>query len=395
MSLRDRLSLLTKLEAKPRTSQPALDCGASLPLDGFELPGEERALSVTVTAADLAFPCGLPQLMQYNWSDIAFFDTETTGLSTGSGTYIFLAGIGSFQDGRFSVRQFFLPSPAREQAFLQAVVDELSCFPVLATFNGKTYDVPLLNSRLTMAGLPGLYPNLQLDLLHPARRLWKRLLKSCALQSLENHRLGVLRDQDIPGALIPERYFQFLEVGDAFGLRPVFQHNRQDIFSLFQLGLHMAEICSSPARSFTRAEEFFALAELHARAGEWRQTVEAIQRGVALPGEGRTKKRFRRMQAMAHYRLGEFDLAALAWEQIAQDEPFSLEPCIELAKLHEHRLRDLRKALQYTERVVAICERRRKVGAPVTAQELAEIEKRRQRLLNKLEKQRPMTNSLR
>ncbi len=387
MSLRDRLSLLTKLEVKPRIVQPISDQTATLGLDGFLLPGEERAYDVAVSAASLAFPCALPQMEQYGWSDIAFFDTETTGLSTGSGTYIFLAGIGSFQAGRFYVRQYFLPSPAREKAFLQTVMEELSRFPVIATFNGKTYDVPLLNTRLTMASLPVLTPTVQLDLLHPSRRLWRRLLKSCALQSLERHRLGMSRDDDIPGALIPERYFHFLQAGDPSGLHPVFQHNRQDIFSLFQLGLHMAEVCNQPDHSFARAEEYFALAELHAKAADWDQVVEAIRRGLPLPGERKTKKRFRRLQAVAYYRLGEYACAAETWEQIALDEPFGVEALIELAKLYEHRLRDLRKALQYTDRVVAICERRRKMGVPVTDQELADIDRRRQRLLSKLAKQ--------
>ena len=142
-----------------------------------------------------------------------FLDTETTGLSGGAGTVVFLLGVGSVQDGQFEVRQYFMPHYGAEPLLMQALLAELEGRDTLVTFNGRTFDVPLLRSRLVMCRMdPGPLDRMRhLDLIQPARRVWKIRVSRCSLSRLEEQVLGQPRGHDLPGSEAPERYFRFLK----------------------------------------------------------------------------------------------------------------------------------------------------------------------------------------
>src|SRR5262249_33194494 len=141
-------------------------------------------------------------------SRIAFLDTETTGLSGGTGTYAFLVGIGTWRSSGFLVEQFFMRNFDEEAAVICPLEERLSQVKVVVTFNGKCFDLPLLESRFVMHRRDWpLADGIHLDLLHPSRRLWKLRLKDCSLANLEREVLGFEREEDIPGYLIPQVYF--------------------------------------------------------------------------------------------------------------------------------------------------------------------------------------------
>jgi uncharacterized protein len=168
-------------------------------------------------------PCG-------RW---AFLDTETTGLAGGSGTYAFLIGVGRITKEGFRVRQFFMRECAEEASVLRALHEHLTSFDTLITYNGKTYDQPLLETRYRMCGQKSPFGGLaHLDLLHGARRLWKLRLDSCRLMELERQILGFHREGDLPGEMIPYVYFECLRSREAQTLMPIFHHNAMDILTL-------------------------------------------------------------------------------------------------------------------------------------------------------------------
>jgi uncharacterized protein YprB with RNaseH-like and TPR domain len=221
---------------------------------------------------------------------LVFLDTETTGLSGMTGTYAFLVGLGYFRvrwpKGRprpteavFVCEQYFMEDFPHEPVLLEALGKRLREFDVLVTFNGAGYDVPLLEVRakLNRMRLPLDRPHL--DLLWPARRLWRRKLPSCGLASLERHILGVRRTHDVLGAEIPYIYFDHLRGLRRERLVPVFDHNVQDIVSLGALLLRLRELALQPEHeALTHAAEVFGLGRLHLEAGNVESAVAFLER---------------------------------------------------------------------------------------------------------------------
>ncbi len=162
-----------------------------------------------------------------------FLDTETTGLAGGSGTYAFLVGVGRITPQGFRVRQFFMRDFGEEASQLSALAEHLKQFEVMITYNGRTYDQPLLETRFRMVRQRPPFTSLEhLDLLFGARRLWNLRFDSCRLVELENQILGVERQGDLPGELIPYVYFEYVRTHEIFRLLPVFHHNAIDILTL-------------------------------------------------------------------------------------------------------------------------------------------------------------------
>ena len=172
---------------------------------------------------------------------MVFWDTETTGLG-GPGAYVFLVGLGYLEDDAFVVRQHFIRSPDEEAAMLRAVADSLPQWPTMTTFNGVSFDLPLLRSRMKAHDIAmELQGILHCDLIYGARRLWQRRLRNCRLQTLEEHILEFKRQGDVPSAQVPGMYFDYLETGDLASLEGVFHHNVLDIISLAGLMIAMHE----------------------------------------------------------------------------------------------------------------------------------------------------------
>ena len=185
---------------------------------------------------------------------VCFLDTETTGLSGGTGTIPFVVGLGFFAEESFRVYQYFLRDPGDEPAMIETLAEHLPAFEALASFNGRAFDVPILENRFILARTPPPTAGApHLDLLHPARRLWQYHLSSCALGTLEREVLGVLREQDdVPGGVIPYLYRDYLRTGDAREMKRVLYHNTVDVLSLVTLA---TRLCRTFADPWAEAEE--------------------------------------------------------------------------------------------------------------------------------------------
>jgi uncharacterized protein YprB with RNaseH-like and TPR domain len=204
---------------------------------------------------------------------LLFFDTETTGLAGGTGTYAFLVGLGFFEGQEFVVRQYFMRDYPEEQAMLEAIACDLSRFTTLVSFNGKSFDWPLLETRFRLSRMrPPLAGAPHLDLLHPARRIWRDRLGACNLQNLEVQILGVHRQGDVPSHLIPALYFDYLRTGDLSPLVDVIQHNKLDILSLVSLAGWMGQMVTQPLGATPDGEllcgdDLYALGRLYESRG--------------------------------------------------------------------------------------------------------------------------------
>ncbi len=205
------------------------------------------------------------------WQDVLFLDTETTGLSGGTGTYVFLIGLAHFADGELVLRQHLLRDLAAESQFVESLKAQLEPFRACASYNGKSFDLPILRTRFVMALRSELtVDESHLDLLHPARRLWRDRFGSTTLRQLEESVLDDGRVTDIPGALIPDAYFHYLRTGDEATIAPVLEHNARDVVSLVRIADRVAQavLAARTGRAPDHAPAAYALARVFERTGE-------------------------------------------------------------------------------------------------------------------------------
>jgi len=292
-------------------------------------------------------------------ADAAFLDVETTGLSGGTGTYVFLVGLGTFDDGAFRLRQFFLADLSGERAMLAAVAEALASRGAIVSFNGRCFDLPLLDTRLLLNRLPLPCEGLpHLDLLYPARRLYRGRLPSCRLAVLESVLLRVAREDDVPGWAIPSLYFDYLRAGRAGPLRHVFRHNALDILSLVTLAAHLGGLAAGSAPR--QPEDVLALARWDESEGCLTEAAGLYQAALDDDGlQGEPRSHARRRLAYLCRRLGRREDAKRLWRRQAGDGgPLGqrLEALVELAKLEEHRLRDYAAAEALTRRALLLLE---------------------------------------
>ena len=303
-----------------------------------------------ISAADLS-PLNLlfPRTSLPPPDRLVYLDTETTGLAGGTGTCAFLIGIGMVEGTQFVVRQFFLRDYPDEKAALHALAEILNAFDGLVTYNGKTFDVPLLETRYALARLKSPFGRLlHFDALHPARRLWKLRLESCKLTDLESAVLGIGREGDVPGSEIPRIYFDYLRSGDARGLQPVFYHNALDIMTLAALTVELARAIGD-AGTLESPVDLFSLSRMFEVAGSREQSVATCQRALSggLPEE--IEARALRQLALQYKRQRQRELAVETWLELArQASPLALEAFEELAIHYEHHQRDFESALEFT-----------------------------------------------
>jgi uncharacterized protein len=282
-----------------------------------------------------------------------FFDLETTGLSGGAGTYAFLVGCASFDDdGAFVTRQFLLTRVGDEKPLLAAVAGELARAGALVSFNGKSFDAPVLETRYLYHRLPWAGDRLpHVDVLHPARRFWRdeQEMASCSLVSLERQILGARRIGDVPGIEIPARYFQFIRSGDARPLAAVLEHNRLDLLSLAGLTARLLHLVRRGPDAAKDAREALALGRVYARAGLDARAREAFQQAVdRASANGAIRIDSLRLLALAWRRARQHEQAASCWRALlaapACPRTVAREAADALAIHHEHRLRDLASA---------------------------------------------------
>lgn len=272
---------------------------------------------------------------------LLFLDTETTGLAGGTGTYAFLVGAGWLEDDHFVVTQYFMRDLDEEPALLAALTPVLERAAALVTFNGGGFDIPLLETRFVLARRrwPVTLPHL--DLLRPARRVWTACFDDCRLATLERSVLGLARESDVPGALVPSLYFDWLRLRRAAPLARVFSHNRDDVLSLAALlGWFAHALGEAPSIS---AAEWAGLGRLWEPVDLDRAL--ACYRTALECGLDAAPAHFVRLRlAWWEKRAARWDAACELWETAARHGVFDPRPWEELAKFHEHRRRDFAAA---------------------------------------------------
>jgi tetratricopeptide (TPR) repeat protein len=276
-----------------------------------------------------------------------FLDTETSGVSGGSGAFAFLAGTGHATPQGFVVRQFFMRDHGEEPSMLHALAQHLEQFQVVVTYNGKAFDVPLLEARYRLARQRPPFAHLvHVDLLHSARRLWRLSLDSCRLMELEARILGFERQGDPGGAAVPRLYLEFLRTGNFRPLAPVFSHNALDILSLACLTAIVPAAFRDPSR-ITHPAEMVALARYFQREGRLEEALSLIQAALKrqMP-EDLLWEALWQAAAMEH-RLGRVDAAAAHWSELSSiANPYRAQALERLAIYYEHREKNPALALE-------------------------------------------------
>ena len=310
---------------------------------------------------------------------LLYLDAETTGLAGGTGTYAFLIGAGFFDGDAFEVWQYFMRDLDEEAPLLAALEALFRRFDGVVTYNGAGFDLPLLETRFVLACRRFPEPAVHLDLLGPARRLWGGWLADCRLSTVEQHVLRFTRDDDLPGAMIPSVYFDYLRRKQPGAVPRIFDHNRHDILSLAALtGWVSAALARAPEPDL-RPGELAGLGRLWELADAERGLAcyrMALELGLSSPWRERLLLRLGAIEK----RRARWDEARALWEAAIDGERrFDPRPWEEIAKLHEHRRRDPLAARAVVEKALT---RARHAGA--SERVLSAFEHRLTRLARRL-----------
>lgn len=321
-------------------------------------------------------------------SDALFFDIETTGLSGGTGTWAFLIGVGWREGDSFRLRQYFLRRPAEERAMLLHLGRTLREFDTMVSFNGKSFDLPLIQTRQILTGThldsgPG--PSFHIDLLHCSRRLWKERLPSCSLQSLEKAILSYHREDDIPGAEIPYVYFDYLRKGQTTRLKQVFEHNRWDILSMVALMGLLADVEGETFHRSAHPADYYSLGRLMWRAGRKDEAARCYQHALRTE-DGTLREKALQSLGFLYKQMKMWDRSARCWEELSLPGGIDLLPYVELAKIHEHHTGHLDDALEATRRALDTALRRQSMGGDSEA--VRELNHRLKRIERKIGRKR-------
>ncbi|MEZ4615122.1 MAG: ribonuclease H-like domain-containing protein [Caldilineaceae bacterium] len=328
---------------------------------------------------------GLQETIDFNQA--LFIDTETTGLGGGAGVYAFMVGVGTFETvaneqqvvdhspftlhplpftapTHFVVRQYFMRNPAEEGALMMALAELLDSYGMSVTFNGRTFDLPLLRTRFRQN--QHMYPELRgsgrlldaerphLDLLHPARRIWKRRLQSCRLINLEAEILGMQRTgDDVPGHLIPQLYTDYLRSGNAGQMSGIFYHNREDIVSMVALATHLSSVYQAgeePTIHKLHGLDWLSLGRCYADQARWleaeRTFTAALEQLAGNPAQADAFAELAQLQK----RQNRWDVAAETLQRWLSTVPgIDPTPYVELAKYCEWHCKDLEQAAMWTQ----------------------------------------------
>lgn len=309
-----------------------------------ELRGIERTTLEDICACD-------PHFTGSRWdiSKLLFLDTETTGLSGGAGTLAFEIGVGYIQGHYMVIRQYVMRDYSEEAAMLHDLANLIGGFDTLITFNGKTFDIPLLESRMIMQRIRPMLSELpHFDLLHACRRVYKLRLKRCNLATLEEAVLGQGRKEDLPGALVPQRYFDYLKTKEFSLLEDVLEHNRQDVQSLASLTGHLCSVFRSP-QQLAYAEDIFSVGRTLERGGD----VYRARKCYRILGHSSMSSKAHMHLAASFKRERNWEEAVSSWNDMIARAEGGVLPYIEAAKYYEHVMRDIPRALSYANAALA------------------------------------------
>jgi uncharacterized protein len=325
-------------------------------------------------------------------------DTETTGLGTAAGTLVFLVGLGIWDGTRLRIRQLFLPEQSDEPSFLTALAGALPADAWLVTYNGRTFDWPLLETRYRLHGRAAPAHAGHFDLLPVARQLWRHRLPDARLATVEAAVADVRRESDLPGQFIPERYFDYLRSGRGALLRDVASHNRQDVVSLAYLLVELATRLASPAaRRDAHPGDVSALGRAFVRHGRLQEGLEcyetALGRFTVSSGESRQLAQLVWDRARLLVRLGRRHEAAGAWLDLALGRGhLAATAWIELAKYREHVAKDLEGAMSACREAESFAARSRLRGLRLVAVE-HDLARRMARLRRRLSRRAILRNA--
>ena len=293
------------------------------------------------------------QLAQAQLEGFIFLDAETSGLAGGTGTFAFLVGLGRYVPQGFQLMQFFMRTPGEEAALLAALSEWIEPFEALVTYNGKSFDAPLLNTRYVLQGLNSpLLGVPHVDLLHLARRLWRERLASRSLKAIETDILGATRTQEeVPGWMVPELYFEYLRSGDASPLSGVFYHNALDVVSLAALMGHTSRMLDDPLGHLDQPGlDLVSLGRLYEDMGDLDRAIQLYEAGLerGLPEDFYWKTVARFAELYKHQKA--WPPALALWQKAAGHG--ELYAFVELAKYYEHEQRDPAQAAEWTEQAL-------------------------------------------
>ncbi len=284
-------------------------------------------------------------LSSFDLNKTLFIDTETTGLAGGTGTVPFLIGIGYYHAGAFQVDQYFMRDYHEERAVLNAIRDQFGAYEAIVSYNGKSYDLNLLNTRYTLTRIENPFSMMKhLDLLHTSRRLWKKRLGDCSLGNIENKILGFQRVNDVPGFLIPGLYFDFIRSGDARPMARVFKHNQWDILSLAGLTLQSALIHQAPHQYLTHPEDLLSLARNLDDMMQYHLAIRCYRKALSLKIDPEIRKEVLTQFGFSLKRTGNWRYAENVWKHMIKHFPNVISSYEELAKYYEHQIKDFKKA---------------------------------------------------
>jgi uncharacterized protein YprB with RNaseH-like and TPR domain len=317
--------------------------------------------------------------------DLLFFDTETTGLSSGAGHMIFLLGCGAIRGDRLQLTQYFLPGPGNETAFYYHFLTDVKALSNLVTYNGKAFDWPRVKTRVQFVrdAVPKLPAFGHFDLLHAARRLWKHRLESMRLSAVEETVLGFKRSGDIPGHMAPFLYFEFLKRPKASLIEGIFRHNADDIKTLVALYSHLSRLIHGNGVPLSGDEAF--------EIARWFAALRRYDRAIALlesldpdePGIGRAG--VHGLLAECYKKSGATDKALETYLYMVEHGlARGVSDYVEIAKMFEHHYKAYESALSFTERALDRLERETALPPDKYEKERWALEQRRGRLLARL-----------
>src|SRR2546430_7947870 len=325
-----------------------------------------------------------------------FLDTETTGLAGGSGTHAFLVGVAWWEGGGLEIEQFFMREYSEERSLLFALRERIAEHPVLITFNGKSFDWPLLETRYRMSRKVSVpTPRAHLDFLHPARNLWRLRLGSVRLSELERHVLGWDRGADLLSGLIPQIYFDYLRGGPPERLVPVLNHNQMDLRGLAALSSRILSLLSDAENLGQDGLELFGVSRICEKRREHTRARKLYEKSIAsvLPAE--TDRAARRSLALLAKREGDFESACELWKDALGNSRHGYEAYEQLAIYYERNARDPEQARQVVRQALDELRRAIQVGN-IAPNPYREIKARFDRRMERLERKskRPLLDAL-
>ncbi len=328
-----------------------------------------------------------PLLLEIPRDEIVFLDTETSGLAGGTGTYAFMIGAARYEAEAFSVKQFFMRTPSEEPALLEALAQFLAPCKAIVTFNGKAFDVPLLQTRYTLHRQPSPLKEIHshIDLLPLARRLWRDRLPSRALKALELDIMNAPRGmEEVPGYEVPYLYFDYLRTADARPLKGVFYHNQLDVVAMAALLQHTAQLLADPFHAeLEHGLDIIALAKLFEDLGQHDHAARLFERGLEMTLPETDFWTATKRLSILQRRRGDLANALELWQRAAGQGHIYAH--VELAKYHEHTRKDPATALEWTRSAIQQVETGSLPGY-MRKHWLDELQHRQARLTSKIKK---------